>query len=183
MIQLIVLILGSAALVAVSWKSVRNPRSHGFYRFFAWECILGLFILNAPLWFRDPFSPHQVISWILLFSCIAPLVLGVQTLRSAGKPDQSKRRDENLYTFEKTTALVTSGIYRYIRHPLYGSLFLLNWGTFFKDPAYLKLFVALAATLFLIATAKADERECIQTFGADYQEYMKHTKMFVPYIL
>jgi protein-S-isoprenylcysteine O-methyltransferase Ste14 len=182
MIQWIIFIAGSAALTAVSWKSFRNRRSHGFYRFFAWECILGLFLLNIALWFKSPLSGHQIISWILLFSSIVPLVLGVRTLRSAGKPDQGQRSDENLYAFEKTTALVTSGIYRYIRHPLYSSLFLLNWGIFFKDPALLKLFIALGCTAFLIATARADEKECIQTFGTNYQEYMKHSKMFVPYI-
>jgi protein-S-isoprenylcysteine O-methyltransferase Ste14 len=40
----------------------------------------------------------------------------------------------------------------------------------------------MTATLFLIATAKADERECIRFFGVSYQEYMKRTKMFIPYI-
>lgn len=45
----------------------------------------------------------------------------------AGKP-ASHRHDETLMSFEKTTALVTTGIYRRIRHPLYGSLLFLAWG-------------------------------------------------------
>jgi protein-S-isoprenylcysteine O-methyltransferase Ste14 len=40
----------------------------------------------------------------------------------------------------------------------------------------------MAATVFLIATAKADEAECIRFFGAEYQAYMKRTKMFVPFV-
>ena len=36
------------------------------------------------------------------------------------------------------------------------------------------------ATLFLIATARADEAECIPYFGQSYREYMKKTKMFIP---
>jgi hypothetical protein len=31
----------------VSRKSLRVPGSHGFYRFFAWEIILALFLLNV----------------------------------------------------------------------------------------------------------------------------------------
>jgi len=36
--------------------------------------------------------------------------------------------------------------------------------------------------LFLFATAKADEAECIRFFGSSYQAYMKQTKMFVPFL-
>jgi protein-S-isoprenylcysteine O-methyltransferase Ste14 len=43
--------------------------------------------------------------------------------------------------------------------------------------------LAILSTFFLVLTAKADEDECIHFFGTPYVEYMKHTKMFVPYIL
>jgi protein-S-isoprenylcysteine O-methyltransferase Ste14 len=42
--------------------------------------------------------------------------------------------------------------------------------------------LAMAATIFLIFTAKADEMECIQFFGSAYNDYMKKTRMFIPYI-
>jgi protein-S-isoprenylcysteine O-methyltransferase Ste14 len=166
----------------VSRKSLRVPGSHGFYRFFAWEAILALIILNAPVWFRDPLAWYQLISWFLLFISLVPLTLGVQLLRTRGKPNREERPEPDLLAFEKTTRLVTSGVYRYIRHPLYSSLLLLNWGVFFKDISLLGELLAILATFFLILTAKADEAECIQTFGADYQEYMKRTKMFIPYV-
>jgi protein-S-isoprenylcysteine O-methyltransferase Ste14 len=83
-------------------------------------------------------------------------------------------------TFEKTTVVVTSGIYRYIRHPLYSSLLFLAWGTFLKDVTILSSAVVVIATFFLVATAKADEAECIQFFGSAYENYMTHTRMFVP---
>jgi protein-S-isoprenylcysteine O-methyltransferase Ste14 len=44
------------------------------------------------------------------------------------------------------------------------------------------MILAVAATTSLIATAKADERECKRFFGPQYQEYMKTTRMFVPYL-
>jgi protein-S-isoprenylcysteine O-methyltransferase Ste14 len=84
--------------------------------------------------------------------------------------------------FEKTTQLVTSGTYKYIRHPLYSSLLLLAWGIFFKLPSLVGSGLVITATLFLIATAKADESECIQFFGAEYQAYIKHTKQFIPFL-
>ncbi len=182
MYQWIIFIAGSVIISAVSWKSVQQLGSHGFYRFFAWEAILALFVINMSVWFYKPFAWNQIIAWSLLILCIIPLVFGIQSLRTRGKPAEQRTGDPSLLAFEKTTALVTSGIYHYIRHPLYSSLFLLAWGIFFKSPSLPGTVLAIAATLFLIATAKADETECTRFFGPQYQEYMKTTKRFVPYI-
>ncbi len=172
----------SLALAYVSRKPLRVPGSHGFYRFFAWEAILALFLSNVGKWFRDPFSALQIISWILLFCSIYLLISGSQILFTAGKPSR-ERKDETLFPFEKTTSLVTSGIFKYVRHPLYGATLFLAWGIFFKDPAsFAGVVLCVAATYLLVATAKADERECIRFFGADYEKYMKRTKMFVPFV-
>ena len=39
-----------------------------------------------------------------------------------------------------------------------------------------------ASVVFLVFTARADESECIQFFGSAYNEYMKKTKMFIPFV-
>jgi protein-S-isoprenylcysteine O-methyltransferase Ste14 len=172
----------SIIIAAISWKSLQRPGSHGYYRFFAWEAILALLLLNVKFWFRDPFAWHQLIAWTLLFGCIVPLVFGIQALRTRGKPTENREGDPSLLAFEKTTTLVTTGIYHYIRHPLYSSLFLLAWGIFFKLPSWVGLILALIATVFLLLTAKADETECTKFFGPAYQDYMKKTKMFIPFL-
>jgi protein-S-isoprenylcysteine O-methyltransferase Ste14 len=123
-----------------------------------------------------------LISWLLLMLCLVPLILGVHTLRSRGQPVAQREAEPQLLAFEKTSSLVTSGIYHYIRHPLYSSLLLLTWGIFFKALMWPGLFLAIAATLLLFATAKADEAECLRFFGTPYQEYMKQSKRFVPFV-
>jgi protein-S-isoprenylcysteine O-methyltransferase Ste14 len=183
MFKVIAFILLSAGLLYISRKSLRAPFSHGFYRFFVWECIAALFFLNMDSWFFDPWSWNQLISWFLLVICIVPLAFGINSLVSQGKPAQQRTGEPQLLGFEKTSALVTTGIYHYIRHPLYSSLLLLTWGIFFKIPAGPGALFALVATLFLAATARADEAECIRFFGPVYQSYMKQTKMFIPFIL
>ncbi len=182
MVKLIAFLTVSAGLITVSRASLRAPRSHGFYRFFAWECILALFLLNIDVWFQTPFAWHQLISWFLLVVCLGPLILGVRSLRSRGKPVAQREGEPQLLAFEKTSALVTSGIYHYIRHPLYSSLLFLTWGIFFKALTWPGLFLAVAATLLLVATARADEAECLRFFGAPYQEYRKASKRFVPFL-
>jgi protein-S-isoprenylcysteine O-methyltransferase Ste14 len=183
MYRWIIFLAGSSLLIAISWKSLRQPRSHGFYRFFAWEAILALFLMNAEAWFYRPFSWNQIIAWSLLILSLVPLVMGMRALRLRGKPAEQREGDPSLLAFEKTTTLVSTGIYHYIRHPLYTSLLLLTWGIFFKSPSLAGIILAFSVTLLLIATARADERECSQFFGPPYREYMRKTKMFIPYLL
>ncbi|TLN26292.1 isoprenylcysteine carboxylmethyltransferase family protein [bacterium] len=179
----IAFVVASLAIVYISRRSLFKPRSHGFYRFFAWECILALILLNLDGWFREPWAWHQVLSWAMLLVSFIPLVFGVQSLVARGKATAQREGEEQLLAFEKTTALVTDGIYRYIRHPLYSSLLLLAWGAFLKAPGWLGGLLLAGATLALVATARADEAECKRFFGEAYGEYMKRTKMFVLYIV
>mgnify|MGYP006213225143 CR=1 FL=1 len=100
---------------------------------------------------------------------------------SAGRPD-ARRDDAELFAFERTSQLVSSGIFRYIRHPLYCSLLLLAWGICWKQANGLTVGLALFASLMLYLTAKRDEAECLAYFGDKYRAYMARSKMFVPYL-
>jgi len=168
-------------LVYVSRGSLRSFCLHGFYRFVAWEMITALVILNLDAWFVAPLAWHQLISWALLVLSLFLVIEGVRLLRLIGKPD-AERADEGLMGVEKTTQLVTVGVYQYIRHPLYSSLLCLAWGAFFKSPSWIASFLALGASLFLALTAKVEEAKNGQYFGGAYQAYLKRTKMFIPYV-
>jgi protein-S-isoprenylcysteine O-methyltransferase Ste14 len=180
-LKLVVFFLSTVGLAYLSRASLAVPRSHGFYRFFAWEAILALALLNVDVWFRDPFAWHQLISWPLLIIAGFLAVHGVLLLKQIGKPD-AQRDDVPMVAFEKTTTLVTVGAYRHIRHPLYSSLLFLAWGVFFKAPSWLDGLLAVVATLFLVATAKVEEAEDVHFFGESYREYSQQTKMFIPFL-
>jgi protein-S-isoprenylcysteine O-methyltransferase Ste14 len=164
----------SVAIVFLSWKSLRNLRSHGFFRFFAFECSLGLLLLNVEYWFSEPSSIIHIVSWLLLLSSLVMAVNGFYLLRVVGRP---KRGIEN------TTMLVRRGIYKYIRHPLYSSLLLFGWGVFLKDLSLVSSCLVVLASIFLVATAKVEEKENVLKFGDQYVAYMKKTKMFVPFLI
>ena len=173
--KLTVFFFVSGLILYVSWDSLRNPRAHGFYRFFAFEGILVHFLLNVPYWFRDPFSPAQIFSWVFLSLSLFLLILGVYLLKKIGQPPRGE--------IENTTTLVTQGAYRYIRHPLYGSLLFLSWGIFCKRPSWPGAALAIVIFAFLYATARFEEKENIQKFGEVYTEYMNRSRMFIPWIL
>ena len=107
---------------------------------------------------------------------------GASLLHVIGKPDK-KRDDATITGIEKTTTLVAVGAYKYIRHPIYGSLLFLAWGAFFKDMSSATGMLVLVATVFLVVTAKVEEVENIRFFGSAYLSYMEHTKMFIPFLL
>ena len=144
--------------------------------------ILALVLLNLDRWFQEPFAPHQIASWLLLAVSIALVVHGAYLLKVVGKPDSRRIDEVPLAGIEKTTSLVTVGAYRYIRHPIYSSGFHGVWRVFLKDPSWLGITFALAATTFWVVTAKTEEAECIRYFGPPYRDYMKRTKMFVPFL-
>ena len=180
--SLIIFVVLSVPVIIVSWRTLFNLKSHGFYRFFGWECIILLFAVNYKTWFANPLSLHQIFSWIFLCLSAYLVVAGAILLNRAGK-STNNRKDESLYQFEKTSELIETGIFKYIRHPLYSSLIFLTWGIFLKNPNYHLLFVSLISTAFLYLTARCDERECIEFFGNEYVEYMKRTKLFIPFLL
>lgn len=165
----------------VSRASLRFPGTHGFFRFLAWESMLFLFASVVPRWFADPFSIRQLLSWLMLVISAYLVLAGVRDLRRFGRQDRH-RDDDQLLTFEKTTRLVSEGVYAHIRHPFYSSLLFLTWGIFLKDPAWVSALLGTVATVFLWATAKADEAECLAYFGPIYSDYMRTTTRFVPWL-
>ena len=65
---------------------------------------------------------------------------------------------------------------------MYAALLFLTWGAYLKDLSLPSSALASVASIALFITALRDEAECLQHFGADYAEYMRTSKRFVPFI-
>lgn len=175
----------AAASLVLGWltrASLLRPRTHGFFRFLAWEVMIALILIVADRWSADRWSARQIISWVLLVASALLALHGVTVLHVRGRPDR-RRADEGLIGFERTTQLVETGAFRFIRHPMYASLLCLTWGAFLKDISWPSSGLVLAASALLVVTAKVEERENLRAFGPAYAEYMSRTKMFVPFVL
>jgi|WetSurMetagenome_2_1015567.scaffolds.fasta_scaffold42102_2 protein-S-isoprenylcysteine O-methyltransferase Ste14 len=179
--KIVILLVCSVVIIFVSWKSLKNIKSHGFYRFFAFELILFLILYNSDYWFSNPFTIPHIISWIILLFSIIIVADGFYLLKRVGKPKRKIEDSPNL-GFENTTNLVISGIYKYIRHPLYSSLLFLGWGAFLKNINEVGAVIVILISVFLTLTAEAEEKENVVNFGDEYSVYMKNSKMFIPYI-
>jgi protein-S-isoprenylcysteine O-methyltransferase Ste14 len=180
-LDLLIFAILSIITIYFSRHVILHPNTHGFYRFLSWECIVWLFARNYHDWFYEPLSWNQIISWIILGFSLYYIYVGVTLFRKLGKA-QKDREDKRLYTFEKTTELIDTGLYKYIRHPMYGSLVLLTWGVFFKNMNLEGFVISAFSTFCLVITAKMDEKENIAYFGEKYVDYMKRSKMFFPFV-
>lgn len=180
--RLLLFVLGSLFFVYVSRRSLLNPRSHGFYRFFVFVGIWALLLTNHPYWFAQPFSPLHLLSWLLLLVSVSFIIQSLLLLKQQGGYAERQDMPEN-HAFENTVNVVQEGLYRYIRHPMYSSLLFLAWGAFCKQISPLTLGLVLLVTLFLFVAARVEEQENIRYFGPGYAEYMKRSKMFVPWIV
>lgn len=169
----VILIAGSLLTLFLSRDALWKPTHHGFFRAFAFETIIILIAYNAPVWFLDPWASAQILSWLSLGGSILLAWHGFHLLKEVGRPKGD---------IEATTVLVTKGAYRYIRHPLYGSLLLLALGASLKRINLVSVSFFLATLAFLTLTARVEQAENQARFGTIYLEYMQHTRMFIPFL-
>lgn len=88
-----------------------------------------------------------------------------------------------LYQARQENRLITTGLYRFIRHPQYAGLFLglfgegiVHWPTLFSIAVFPVIVLAYALL------ARSEERKVIEQFGDEYRDYQARVPMFIPRI-
>jgi len=80
----------------------------------------------------------------------------------------------------KYHTLVTTGPYRWVRHPLYSSAALAIIGNSFIAANWFIFVAGCLALLMLVIRTRKEEQNLIAKFGDDYRNYMQRTGRFVP---
>ena len=78
--------------------------------------------------------------------------------------------------------LVTSGPYRFVRHPIYSGILVAGIGTAVALSWYW-LFAVVLAGIYFIYAATVEERFLTEQFPDSYPAYKRSTKMLVPFLL
>ena len=86
------------------------------------------------------------------------------------------------YQIKSGHELVTTGIYRYLRHPIYSGLALSAIGAELVAGSWLAIALLLLGPIPALSQAKKEETILIKQFGQSYRTYMRRTKMFLPFI-
>jgi protein-S-isoprenylcysteine O-methyltransferase Ste14 len=79
---------------------------------------------------------------------------------------------------EEKSELVTNGLYRFVRHPLYTFSLLILW---LSPLLTVNTFVVYAAlTIYMLIGASFEERKLLREFGQKYTDYKSVTPMLIP---
>jgi methanethiol S-methyltransferase len=81
---------------------------------------------------------------------------------------------------ELESRIVTGGLYRYVRHPLYIAGLVFIWLTPAMTLNRLVLYISL--TLYILIGAYFEERKLLREFGREYYEYQARTPMLIPFL-
>lgn len=83
---------------------------------------------------------------------------------------------------KENASLITTGAYRYIRHPMYFTVLLMMLSVVVSKPTFLSfvIYTLLIVTLFL--KAKKEEMLWMER-SCEYKMYMQNTKKIIPFLL
>ncbi|HZT25043.1 MAG TPA: protein-S-isoprenylcysteine O-methyltransferase [Pseudolabrys sp.] len=145
--------------------------------------LLGLFVIpavyaltGAPRAFDRPFIP--ALAWLGVAATVAALWLFRRSHADLGRnwSISLELRDEH--------ALVKTGVYRLIRHPMYSSFFLLGIAQFLLLPNWFVGLAGIAGAAILYGfRVRREEQMMLESFGDDYRAYMRSTKRLVPWLM
>jgi len=145
--------------------------------YFAW--ILFLFVVVQLLGVQIlPIMPKNTVIQLI---GIVVLVIGTWVCISARRTLAENWVSGEEHQIKEHQHLIITGIYSIIRHPIYLGLTLSFIGGEMVAQSY--LFISLIA-YFVSAyvQGKREEKILLSHFGDRYKEYMKRTKMLIPYI-
>lgn len=114
----------------------------------------------------------QLIGVILVIVGIAIMIFSRKELSTNWAPGYE-------YQIKEKHTLITTGIYKYIRHPIYLGIALSFIGAEMVAASY--LFISMFAIFVgVYVQGKREEKILLAHFGENYKKYMSQTKMLIP---
>lgn len=126
---------------------------------------------NRWLMFQNPAVSHAGVA--LCAAGIAFAIWARTTLGANWSPVPSIKREHEL---------VTTGAYRFVRHPIYAGIWVALVGSALAE-SRAWLFGLALATAFFAYRVKVEEGLMMRQFPAEYAAYMKRTKAVIPFVL
>ena len=129
-------------------------------------------LLAAPA-FASEGLLYPAVRWIAALVALAGLVATLRAWRSMGRHWRMDISDRN-------TALVTSGLFAYIRHPIYAFSIAMMIATAVVLPTVPMLVVAAVHIVLMNLKARNEEAHLARIHGDAYVRYVQRTGRFFP---
>lgn len=122
-----------------------------------------------------PFRPLQ--AWLGIAAAVAALAMFYLTHRTLG------RMWSVSLDVREGHELITDGVYRYVRHPMYSAFWLWALAQALLLPNWIAGFAGLAGfgTLYFFRV-RHEEELMLEAFGDSYRRYMSRTKRVIPWL-
>jgi protein-S-isoprenylcysteine O-methyltransferase Ste14 len=177
-----------ASIVMVATRAPHGKRSHGIAVVRSRKGKLEIVLLTIA-WLSFFLPLIWIVSPVLSFADYAlrpvPLLTGAVCLTLGlwlfhlSHADLGANWSITLEVREKHR-LITHGVYRRVRHPMYTALLLYSVGQALVLPNYVAgLSSGVAMALLVALRIGPEERMMLDEFGKDYQEYMAETRRLV----
>lgn len=146
--------------------------------------ILSILLLGTLIWLINPdwmkwfaVALPGWVRWIGGGIVVAGLVLLIWTHQTLGTSFSG-----NLEIREQHK-LVTTGPYRWVRHPMYSAILLWATGLSLITANWFVGLVPLAFSLFFIGRVLNEEKMMMEGFGDEYGSYIGRTRRFLPRVI
>ena len=166
---------GHSARLGGTWGDTRRDWDDGGVKgrlFVAAQGVLIVLVVLAPR-LGDGWSAPPWVAWVGWALAAAGVVVALAAFPQLGRaltPLPEPRAD---------AGLVTSGLYRWVRHPIYSGVLAMAWGWTLAHPTWATAVAALTLTVLLATKSRYEEGLLVARF-ADYAEYAARTPRFVP---
>jgi protein-S-isoprenylcysteine O-methyltransferase Ste14 len=174
-------ILASLTVKAKTHQLI-SPAADRWYRLgFNFIAVVTLLpILLLPMFLSDKKIYTIPFPWVVLSLTIQLLaVIGVvAAVHQTGMASFLGLQQVFLPRDNTPPQLVTGGLYRYVRHPIYTTSLIFIW--LLPVLTWNLLGLIIGFTLYFLIGAKFEERKLLREFGDAYAEYRNRTPMLVP---
>lgn len=141
--------------------------------------LIGTVLLLAPQWLPRGLV-HRVITYRYDLPVLGTILVFLGLLFAFWARWHLGRNWSGTVTVKQGHTLITSGPYRWVRHPIYSGIVLALLGTALAIGAPYG-FIATALILFgFVVKLNVEEARMRETFPADYAEYSRHTARLIP---
>ena len=122
--------------------------------------------------------PYPVSSWFRLVQVIGLVGLAFGVLQTGVLNFLGLDRAVNPAWMQHPPRLVTSGLYRLVRHPLYTCTMLLLWAN--PTLSWNRLAFNLGVSAYFVIGSIFEEQKLLEDFGEAYEDYKRRTPSFLP---
>jgi protein-S-isoprenylcysteine O-methyltransferase Ste14 len=172
----------------VHWKSVKPAkeiawRAPGFRWTLLWIVVL-IILISRFLFHSSAFGFHifettqkpiTFLDMIGIVMTVIGLIIAIaarKTLADNWSSDVELKKDHTL---------ITVGVYKYVRHPIYTGITLMGLGAIIVEQSIFATIFFIGMVAFLLFKMKKEETLLLKHFPKEYPAYIKKTKALFPY--